>query len=74
MVPQGILAMLAGTLTVYAALFGIGYWIYARYVTSMVLTAIAIVGAIYLVRVWGRVSGSEDVNAPSPEPITLPHG
>jgi Na+/proline symporter len=73
-VPQGILAMLAGSLTVYAALFGIGYWIYGRYLTALALSALALAGAIYLVRVWGRVSGSDDENAPTPEPITLANG
>ena len=70
-VPQGILAMVVGSLSVYAALFGIGYWIYGRYVTSLALTAIAIVGAVYLVRVWSRVSGSEEEDEPTPEPIPL---
>lgn len=72
MVPQGILAMVAGSLAVYAALFGIGYWIYGRYLSAAVLTVIAIAGAIYLVRVWKRVSGEGDVgeSAPGPPAVT----
>jgi solute:Na+ symporter, SSS family len=57
-VPQGILAMVAGCFAVYSALFGIGYWIYGRWAAAALLTAIAIAGSIYLARVWGRVSGS----------------
>jgi solute:Na+ symporter, SSS family len=57
MVPQGILAMVAGSFAVYSALFAIGYWIYGRYAAALLLTAIAVAGSIYLVRAWDRVSG-----------------
>jgi Na+/proline symporter len=70
-VPQGILATLVGSLAIYSALFGIGYWIYGRYLAAAALTALALAGSIYLVRVWGRVSGAgeEAVNLPAPDPI-----
>jgi Na+/proline symporter len=57
-VPQGILAMVAGCFAVYSALFGIGYWIYGRYAPAALLTVIAIAGAVYLAKAWGRVSGA----------------
>ena len=57
-VPQGILAMVAGCFAVYSALFAIGYWIYGYYAAASLLTVIAIAGAVYLARAWGRVSGA----------------
>ncbi|HEX7089151.1 MAG TPA: sodium:solute symporter family protein [Longimicrobiales bacterium] len=62
-VPQGILAMLAGCFAVYSALFAIGSWLYGRFLAATVLTAVAIAGSIYLVRVWGAVSRG------APEPV-----
>lgn len=55
-VPQGILAMVAGTLAIYSALFTIGYWIYGRYALAAALGAGSAVAFWYLARVWGRVS------------------
>jgi hypothetical protein len=62
-VPRGIIAMVAGCFTVYCALFGIGYWIYGRYVLAALLTAVAAAGAIYLARTWGRLSGDAAIAA-----------
>jgi hypothetical protein len=56
-VPEGILAMTAGVLAVYAALFGTGYWIYGRYALAVLLSGVAVVAAVALVRIWGRVAG-----------------
>src|SRR5690606_32808828 len=67
-VPQGILAMLAGSFAVYAALFAIGSWLYGRFLTATVLTVVAAVGAIYVVRVWGAVSRG----APEPAAREVP--
>ncbi|MBR9988856.1 MAG: Na+:solute symporter [Gemmatimonadetes bacterium] len=57
-VPQGIIAMVAGCFAVYSALFAIGYWIYGRNAAAALLTFVAIAGAVYLARAWGRVSGA----------------
>jgi Na+/proline symporter len=57
-VPQGVLAMVAGCFAVYSALFAIGYFIYGQYALAAVLGVIAITGGVYLARVWGRVSGT----------------
>jgi solute:Na+ symporter, SSS family len=62
-VPQGILAMVAGCLAVYSALFAIGNWIYGDFVVAAVLTAVSTVSAVYVTRVWGRVSGSRELRA-----------
>jgi solute:Na+ symporter, SSS family len=60
-VPQGILAMVAGCFAVYSALFAIGNWIYGRPLPAAVLTAISALAAVYVSRVWGRVSGDGSV-------------
>ena len=70
-VPQGILAMVAGCFAVYSALFAIGYWIYGRYAIAVVLTLIAAGGAVYLAKAWGRVSGAR---AEPVEPLTATSG
>ncbi|HEX6940976.1 MAG TPA: sodium:solute symporter family protein [Longimicrobiales bacterium] len=69
-VPQGILAMVAGCFAVYAALFGIGYWIYGRYLPAAALTAVATVASVYLARAWAAVSrgAPAPVVAKGPEP------
>lgn len=56
-VPAGLLAAAAGCLAVYSALFGIGNLIYGRYLLAGVLLATAAAAAVYVVRIWGRVSG-----------------
>jgi solute:Na+ symporter, SSS family len=60
-VPQGILAMTAGVLAVYSALFATGYWIYGRWVLAAVLTAVAAAAAVALASIWGRVAGVRPV-------------
>jgi solute:Na+ symporter, SSS family len=57
-VPRGILAMVAGTLAVYSALFATGYWIYGRWPLAAALTAVAVVAAVTLARIWGSVAGT----------------
>ncbi|MDX1673681.1 MAG: sodium:solute symporter family protein [Longimicrobiales bacterium] len=56
-VPEGVLAMTAGVLAVYAALFATGYWIYGRTGLAVALTVVAAAAAVTLARVWGRVAG-----------------
>jgi len=58
-VPRGILAMTAGVLAVYSALFATGYWIYGRYGIAVLLTIIALIAAVALARIWGSVAGRE---------------
>jgi solute:Na+ symporter, SSS family len=55
-VPQGVLAMVAGSFAIYGALFGVGSLIYGRYIMATVLIVLSTVATVYLVRVWGRVS------------------
>jgi solute:Na+ symporter, SSS family len=56
-VPRGILAMTAGILAVYSALFATGYWIYGRWALAAGLTAVAVAAAMALARVWSSVAG-----------------
>jgi hypothetical protein len=55
-VPFGILCMVFGCVGVYAALFGTGLWIYGRYMPAAILTAVAVVSAIVLLKLWGKLS------------------
>jgi solute:Na+ symporter, SSS family len=56
-VPRGILAMIAGTLAVYSALFATGYWIYGRWALAAGLSGVAVAAAVTLARIWGSVAG-----------------
>ncbi|MEJ2503447.1 MAG: Na+:solute symporter [Gemmatimonadota bacterium] len=56
-VPRGILAMTAGVLAVYSALFATGYWIYGETAVAVALTLVAIGASVALARVWGSVAG-----------------
>lgn len=50
--PVEILGMVIGCVTVYAALFGLGSFLYGRTLNGMILSAIALVGAWGITRVW----------------------
>ncbi len=56
-VPQGILAMLAGSVLVYAVLFGTGMFLYGEVVSGLVATAVATAAGILLIRLWPSVKG-----------------
>ncbi|HUH12318.1 MAG TPA: sodium:solute symporter family protein [Longimicrobiales bacterium] len=62
-VPQGILAMVAGTLSIYSALFATGYWLYGRPLGATLLSALSVAGAVYVVRAWKRVTGPDAAGA-----------
>ncbi|MCK5863398.1 MAG: Na+:solute symporter [Candidatus Hydrogenedentes bacterium] len=51
-VPQGILCMMLGCVSIYSVLFATGYWLYGRYGLASSLTALAIVSAVILTRQW----------------------
>lgn len=52
----GVLCMLIGTFTVYAALFATGNFIYGNLSSALIMTVVSIAGALFLFRAWGRVS------------------
>lgn len=54
-VPAGISAMLTGCVLIYSCLFATGYYIYGDYVKALVITGIAIISALLLVKLWKRI-------------------
>jgi len=54
-VPSGILAMLLGVALVYATMFATGYWIYGQITSAIVLTAVAVVSGLLLIRTWNKM-------------------
>tara|TARA_B100000508_G_scaffold141096_1_gene146901 strand:- start:136855 stop:138684 length:1830 start_codon:yes stop_codon:yes gene_type:complete len=54
-VPQGVLAMLLGTISIYSALFATGNWIYQDYSTAVILTAASLISGIALLMVWRKL-------------------
>ncbi|MCR9228649.1 MAG: Na+:solute symporter [Flavobacteriaceae bacterium] len=54
-VPSGILAMLVGSVFIYAALFAMGYWIYGRWTYALVWTGISLLAGSALLLLWKRI-------------------
>lgn len=55
-ISTGILAMFIGCIGVYSALFAIGYFIYSNFLSAVILSVIAIISTIVLIRLWKKVS------------------
>ena len=53
--PLEILGMLIGSITVFAALFATGHWIYGNYMLALVLTVVTIVGGYSIMKVWEKI-------------------
>jgi hypothetical protein len=51
-VPRGLLCMALSCLAVYGTLFATGYWIYGNRRPAVILTVVAVVSTIVLIRVW----------------------
>ena len=54
-IPMGIACMVLGCVSIYAALFATGYWIYGQYTLAGILTAVFLVTTGILVRLWVRL-------------------
>ncbi|MFK7904925.1 MAG: sodium:solute symporter family protein [Chitinophagales bacterium] len=54
--PLEIGGMVIGCFTVYATLFGTGYWIYGETTSAIISTVVAVVGAFLLFKIWGKVN------------------
>ncbi len=54
-VPKGILAMLVGCALVYSTLFATGKWLFGDTGTASVLTVLAVVSAVVLLRLWRKL-------------------
>lgn len=52
----GVLAMIVGTFTVYAALFAVGNFIYGNTSTALIMTGISLVGSIFIIKSWDKIS------------------
>jgi SSS family solute:Na+ symporter len=53
--PLGILCMVVGCVAVYAALFASGYWIYGRQLWAGILSSIAVVATVILIKTWKKL-------------------
>ena len=54
-VPQGILCMVLGSVFLYSALFGTGYWIYAEPIQAIILTVICVISGGFLAKIWRKL-------------------
>lgn len=54
-VPSGITAMLLGVALVYSIMFATGYWIYGRTTMALILTGVALVSGLLLIKAWNRM-------------------
>lgn len=53
--PMEIAGMLVACITVYAALFGTGYWIYGQLGNAAISLTVALVGSFILFSLWSRL-------------------
>ncbi len=54
-VPSGILAMFVGCVLIYSLMFSTGNWIYGNYGNAALLSGLALISAILLVRLWKKI-------------------
>lgn len=54
-VPNGLLAMVVGSILVYSCLFATGQWIYGHYTQAIALTVIVFVSAWWLKNIWSKM-------------------
>jgi SSS family solute:Na+ symporter len=53
--PYGIMCMVFGCMAVYAALFATGSWIYLQYTKAVILTIVAVVATVLLLKFWTKL-------------------
>lgn len=54
-VPQGVLAMLLGSVAIYSTLFATGNWIYGNYALAALLTTLCLTSGVSLLFVWKKL-------------------
>ena len=54
-VPSGILAMLLGCVLIYSCMFATGYWIYGETKLAIIVTVIAVISGVLLIRTWKKI-------------------
>ena len=57
-VPNGILAMIVGSILIYACMFAIGNFIYGQYDKAMILVGIIFIFCLLLINIWKKIKGS----------------
>lgn len=60
-IPRGLLCALLGTIAVYACIFGVGMFLYARPVPGVVLTAVTVASLAALFKVWQGMPRDADM-------------
>lgn len=55
-VPFGIIAMLIGSVGIYASMFAVGSFLYGNTVTGVALVAICLTATVLLIKLWPRIS------------------
>jgi solute:Na+ symporter, SSS family len=53
--PMEIGLMLTGSIMVYAALFAVGFWIYAMTLYAIIATVVALVGGVIIIASWKKM-------------------
>ncbi len=54
-VPSGLISVFLGCVSVYSALFSIGFWIYSNYTAAAITTMTAVMASIGLIKNWQRL-------------------
>lgn len=49
-----ILSVFIGCISIYSALFGLGYFLYGNHLFALVLAVVAIAGTILIIRIWNK--------------------
>lgn len=52
---SGIIALIISTFMIYFVLFATGYWLYGKYILAGVLTILAIIASLILLKLWSRI-------------------
>tara|TARA_Y100001935_G_C17310454_1_gene515652 strand:- start:6860 stop:7474 length:615 start_codon:yes stop_codon:yes gene_type:complete len=58
-VPNGILCMVFGSISIYSILFGIGYILYSQITTGFIFISISIISFFILMEFWRRLSSMD---------------
>ncbi|MCB0630227.1 MAG: hypothetical protein KDD15_10855, partial [Lewinella sp.] len=57
--PLELLCMFVGCITVYGALFAVGFWIYERTGAAAVATIVTLLGGFFLFKAWDKLRTQE---------------
>jgi SSS family solute:Na+ symporter len=54
-VPRGLISVFLGCVSVYSALFSIGFWIYSNHTAAVITTVTAVISSVGLIKNWQRL-------------------